>query len=72
MVPKGAHTRRANSRAKFTRVAGKTSVVLTRSDYRHLDRELTFKTRARDHDFPRETSTKHMLLVFVISADCQF
>ena len=22
--------------------------------------------------FPRETSTKHMLLVFVISADCQF
>ena len=36
--------------------------MLTRSDYRRLDRELTIKACARDQDFPQETS-KHLLWV---------
>ena len=48
-----------NSCEKFTRVAGKTSAVLIQSNYRHLDRELTIKTRARDQDFPRGNFKKH-------------
>ena len=42
------------TRVQSTRVAGKTGVVLTQ--YRRLDRELTFKTRARDQDHARQMS----------------
>ena len=38
--------------------------MLTRSDYRHLDRELTFKTRARDHGFSAGNFHKTHAFVF--------